>query len=72
MQAVPDESMQGVGVGYPSNETRVGRQGNDSIACYAQVPLCCGSVVGQHVVDQAEELHHTLILPQILMTLDNP
>ena len=69
MHASPDEGMERVGVGHPANEARVRRQRNDSIACNAQVPLSCRSVIGQHVVDQAKQLHHSLILPQILMTL---
>lgn len=66
---VPDKGMEGIGVGHPANEPRVGGQRNDCIACNAEVALSCGPVVGQHIVHQAKQLHHSLILPQILMTL---
>lgn len=66
---VPDQSMQRVCIGHPANKAGVGRERNDSVSSYAQVSLGCGPVVGQHAVYQAKELHHALILPQILMTL---
>ena len=61
--------MECVGVGHPADEAGVRGERDDSIAGNAQVALGCGPVVGQHVVDQAEQLHHSFILPQVLMTL---
>lgn len=71
VHASPDKRMECISVGHPADEARVGGQRNDSIARNAEVPLSCGPVVGQHVVDQAEQLHNPLILPQILMALHN-
>lgn len=52
--------------------TRVGGEGDDSVARNREVALCGGAVVRQHGVDQAEELHHSLVLPQVLMPLHSP
>lgn len=67
--SIPDEGMQGISIGHPSYEARVGRQGDDSISGNAEIPLCRSCVTCEHVVHQTKELHHTLILPQVLMTL---
>jgi len=47
----PDEGMQCISVGDPTNQTRVGREGYDSISRDAEIPLSSGSVIGQHAVD---------------------
>ncbi len=47
----PDEGMQCISVGDPANQTRVGREGYDSISGNAEISLSSGPVVGQHAVD---------------------
>ena len=47
----PDEGMQCISVGDPANQTRVGREGYDSISRNAEIPLSSGPVIGQHAVD---------------------
>ena len=49
--------------------TRVGREGDDGVARDGQVALGGGAVVRKHRVDKPEQLHHSLILPQVLVAL---
>ena len=42
---------------------------DDGVPRDGEVALSGGAVVGQHGVDEAEQLHHALVLTQVLMTL---
>ena len=46
-----------------------GLQPGPNPPCNRQVPLRSRPVVGQHRVHQAEQLHHTLVLAQVLVAL---
>jgi len=49
--------------------TRVGRQRDDGVARDGQVALGGGAVVREHGIYQAKQLHHALVLPQVLVAL---
>lgn len=49
--------------------TGVGREGDDGVARNGQVALGSGAVVRQHRVDQPKQLHHALVLPEVLVAL---
>mmetsp|Transcript_13522 Transcript_13522/g.28909 ORF Transcript_13522/g.28909 Transcript_13522/m.28909 type:complete len:454 (-) Transcript_13522:2570-3931(-) len=65
-----DECVQGVAVGHPADEAAVGAEGDDGVACNREVALRGSPVVGEHSVDKAKQLHHALVLPQVLVTLE--
>mmetsp|Transcript_10854 Transcript_10854/g.22568 ORF Transcript_10854/g.22568 Transcript_10854/m.22568 type:complete len:327 (-) Transcript_10854:940-1920(-) len=67
---LPDQRVQRVAVGHPPDQARVGAQRGHRVPRNAQVVLRGGAVVLQQRVDQAEELHHTLVLPQVLVPLE--
>ncbi len=64
-----DERVQRVAVGHPSYEPAVGRQRDDGVSRDGQVALRRHAVVRQHGVDQPEQLHHALVLAQVLVAL---
>ena len=64
-----DELVDGVGLRDPANEARIGRQRDDGVSGNAEVALRGLAVISQHGVDQTEQLHHALVLSQVLMTL---
>lgn len=65
-QHSPNQRVQRVAVGHPADQTAVGAQRDDSVASNGQVTLRCAALRAQHGVDQAKELHHALVLAQVL------
>lgn len=65
-ESVPYQLVQCVAVGHPANESAVGAERDDSVTCDRQVALGCAALRTEHGVDQTKELHHALVLTQIL------
>ena len=63
------ELMQGVTVGDPTDQTGVLTQGYDWVAADRQILLRSLRVNREQGVYQPKKLHHTLILPDVLVTL---
>lgn len=68
MREVPDEYMKGIVVGNPADQAAVGGERYDGIALDAQMSVGCLAIIGQQRIDEAEQLHHSLILAKILVT----
>ena len=66
---VLDEPVQGVRVRNPSDQARVGGERDDGEPLDGQVPPEGLSVADEERVDEAEKLHHSLVLPQVLVAL---
>jgi hypothetical protein len=65
-----DQSVQRVRVGHPANQPRVGRERDDCKALDSQVAAEGLRVVKKEGVDKAEKLHDPLVLPQVLVALE--
>jgi hypothetical protein len=61
--------MKCVAVWDPSDQSRILTKGNNRIASDAQVFLTCLGVDCQQSVDQSKQLHHSLILSNVFVTL---
>lgn len=61
--------MQGVRMRNPTNQTRVGGQGDDGESLDGQVPAEGFSVADEQRVNEAEKLHHSFVLPQVFVAL---
>ena len=66
---VAHEGVQRVALRHPLYEARVGGERHDGVALDAEVEASAAGVHGEQRVDQAKELHHALVLPQVLVTL---
>lgn len=67
---VLDQDVQCVCVVDPSQETRVRRERNDGIGLYHEMAFECLRILAEKRVDQAEELHDPLVLPEIFVTFE--
>lgn len=65
-----DELVDRVAVGDPTDEARVVRQRHDRVALNAEVELGRVPVAREKGVHQPEQLHHSLVLPQVFATLE--
>ena len=63
--------MQGVAVLHPSQQTCVRSQRNDRVTLDMEAPLETVRIDGEKRVDQAKQLHDSLVLTQIFMALEN-
>ena len=63
-----DENVQGVGAVDPAEKSRVGRERDDGVLYDREVTLKRLGVVREECVDEAEELHDPLVLPQVLVS----
>lgn len=63
-----DEGVKCVTVGDPSDETGVRRQWDDRVPLNSEVSSGRLRVIDQERIHEAEKLHHTLVLSQILVT----
>mmetsp|Transcript_30070 Transcript_30070/g.97887 ORF Transcript_30070/g.97887 Transcript_30070/m.97887 type:complete len:305 (+) Transcript_30070:3296-4210(+) len=70
LPVVADERVQRVAVGNPANEAGIGRERHNRISTDRQSSLSGVRVVSEQVVHQPEQLHDALILPQVLVTLE--
>lgn len=63
--------MEGITILHPTEKTSVGSQRNNRKALDVQAPLETVGIDGQEVVNQAEQLHNSLVLTQIFVTYGN-
>lgn len=68
VSVVLDEYVQRVGAVDPSEEPRVGRERDDGVLDNGEMSLERLRVLLQEGVDEAEELHDSLVLTEILVT----
>lgn len=65
-----DKLVHGVATGHPADEARVVGQRQDRVPLDAKVKPRRLALAGQESVDQTEELHDALVLPQVLAALE--
>ncbi len=65
-----DQRMNRVAVRHPLDQTRIRRKGHHRVPMDSQVASGSFEIVGEESVHQTEELHHTLILTQIFVALE--
>mmetsp|Transcript_16108 Transcript_16108/g.41050 ORF Transcript_16108/g.41050 Transcript_16108/m.41050 type:complete len:255 (+) Transcript_16108:1022-1786(+) len=76
LAVVADERVQRVALHYPADQPGVGREGHHGVLRDGQreprTPVGGGAVLvrGEQLVHQADQLHHTLVLPQVLVPLE--
>ena len=70
LPVVLDETVQRVRVRHPRQQPRVGGEWDDREALDGQVAPERLRVVEEERVDEAEELHDALVLPQVLVALE--
>eukprot|EP01137_Pigoraptor_chileana_P037296 Opistho-2@34174 len=70
LAVVADKRMECVAVWDPANQATVGRQRNHRVPLDAQVALERLRVRSKQRVHKPKQLHHTLILPQVLVPLE--
>ena len=69
LPVVPDKGMESVGLRHPANQAGVGGERNHEESLNSQVPFQSLGVAGEEGVDQREELHHPLVLSEVLVPL---
>ena len=67
---VSDERVQRVALRHPLDESRVEGERHDRVALDAEVEPRALVRCGEEGVDQPEELHHALVLPEVLVALE--
>ena len=68
VSVVPDKNMKGVTLLHPTHESNVRSQRNDGVPLNVKSAFETVRVNREESVDQAEQLHYSFILTQILVT----
>lgn len=70
VSVVLDKNMQRIGTIDPSQQTRVRRERNDGILDNGKMSLEGFGILLQQSIDEAKELHDTLVLSKILVSCE--